>query len=107
MRIEDMLESIEKILRYTRGLTFDGFVTNDLVLDAVVRNLSILGEAAVHVPQAIVVQYPELPWMEMRGMRNVIVHEYFGADAVTIWDTIQNDLPPLVDQLKKILADQE
>lgn len=105
LRIEDMIECIEKIVRYTKDMTIESFSANDLVVDAVVRNISIIGEAARYIPDEIIARYPELPWTEMRGMRNVVVHEYFGADAITIWDTAQFDLPPLLEKLKAMLAE--
>ncbi len=105
LRIEDIIECIDKISRYIQGMDMTTFLANDLVVDAVVRNISVIGEAARHVPDEIQTRYPHLPWREMRGMRNVIVHEYFGADAITIWETACRELPPLVEPLRRILHD--
>jgi uncharacterized protein with HEPN domain len=74
-------------------------------VDAVVRNLIIIGEAAVHVPEDICRKHPEVPWHEMRGMRNFVVHEYFRASDAVIWNTVQVDLPPLSDLIKKIMEE--
>ena len=65
----------------------------------------IIGEAAVHVPEDICLRHPEVPWYDMRGMRNFVVHEYFRADDSIIWDTVQVDLPPLPDLLNKIIEE--
>ncbi len=104
LRIEDILDSIEKIARYTDGMALESFMKNDLVIDAVIRNLAVIGEAAGHVPNEICERYTALPWNEMRGMRNVLVHEYFGANLKTIWDTVRYDLPPIVKPLTDLLA---
>jgi len=104
LRIEDILEAIHKIQRYVSGLSFDDFCADDKVVDAVVRNLEVIGEAARHIPPAIESRYPDLPWVEMRGMRNILVHEYFGVNLPILWHTIQQNLPPIIEKLDKILA---
>lgn len=81
----------------------DEFRENELVQDALVRNFAVMGEAASHVPEEVRVGNPEVPWSRMRGMRNLIVHEYFGIDPKIIWDTVWGELPRLEDQLKEIL----
>ena len=104
LRIEDILEAIHKIQRYVSGLSFDDFCADDKVVDAVVRNLEVIGEAARHIPPAIESRYQDLPWVEMRGMRNILVHEYFGVNLPILWHTIQQNLPPIIEKLDKILA---
>ena len=74
-------------------------------MDAVVRNLIVIGEAAVHVPEDICRKHPDVPWYEMRGMRNFVVHKYFRASDAVIWDTVHVDLPPLPALIKKILEE--
>lgn len=103
LRIEDILESIARIDRYTAGLDATAFAADQLIADAVLRNFTIIGEAARHVPAAIVARYPDVPWTEMRGMRNLLIHEYFGASAATVWESVRHDLPPLIAQLRRIL----
>jgi uncharacterized protein with HEPN domain len=103
LRIRDILASIERIKEYTRNLDFEQFRSDTKTFDAVVRNLEIIGEASVHVPEEIVADHPEIPWQDMRAMRNVLAHEYFGINENIVWDTIQNDLLPLVTQLKSVL----
>ncbi len=104
LRIEDILEAIERIQQYTANLDEESFEESSLVTDAVIRNLIIVGEAANHVPEAIRARYPDVPWSKMRGMRNMNVHEYFADDAVILWSTIKDDLPPLVPLLQTIIA---
>lgn len=68
------------------------------------RNFEIIGEAAANVPEEIAANYPDIPWQDMRDMRNVLAHEYFGINEKIVWDTIKDDLLPLVPQLKSFLA---
>jgi uncharacterized protein with HEPN domain len=102
-RFEDMREAIRRIEQYTAGLDQTTFAANQLVIDAVIRNLTVIGEAARGVPGEVEAQYAELPWMEMRGMRNLVVHEYFGVDVAILWQTLRDDLPGLVPLLERAL----
>jgi len=104
LRIKDILASIDKALEYTRDMDFEQFKADTKTVDAVVRNIEIIGEAASHVPENIIADNPDLPWQDMRDMRNVLAHEYFGINEKIIWNTVQEDLPPLVQQLKSLLA---
>jgi len=104
-RIQDILDAISAIKKYTQGLELKAFIEDRRTVDAVVRNLMIIGEASVHVPEDICLKHPEVPWNDMRGMRNFVVHEYFRADDSVIWDTVQVDLPPLPDLLNKVLKE--
>jgi uncharacterized protein with HEPN domain len=94
-RIQDILDAVRAIGKYTQEMEFDSFIEDRRTVDAVVRNLIVIGEAAVHVPEDICLKHPEVPWYDMRGMRNFVVHEYFRADDSVIWDTVKVDLPPL------------
>lgn len=107
LRIRDILEAVEKIQRYTDGMEYSSFSQDDLTVDAVLRNFSVIGEAARHLPESVAEVHPQIPWADIRGMRNVIVHEYFGVSLSIIWETVQQDLPPLVPELKRLLAKHE
>ncbi len=102
-RLEDILEAINRIQRYTASLDFANFQKDEKTIDAVVRNLEIIGEAAKHIPPKIEKKYPDIPWSEMKGMRNVLSHEYFGVNVSILWQTVQHDLPPLVRLLRELL----
>jgi uncharacterized protein with HEPN domain len=86
-------------------MTYERFVQDRRTVDAVVRNLITIGEAASNVPVEAQERYAEIPWDNMRRMRNVIVHVYFGVNLPVVWRTIQEDLPPLKTQLGKVLRD--
>ena len=103
IRIHDILASIEKIQKYTENMDAKAFRGDSKTVDAVVRNLEIIGEAARHVPDEIVEKHSEIPWREMRDMRNLLSHEYFGVNSDIVWETIQSDLPTLPALLKAIL----
>jgi len=103
LRIRDILTAVDRILEYTRTLDFEGFRSDTKTFDAVVRNFEIIGEAAAHLPEGIAADHPEIPWQDMRDMRNVLSHEYFGINEKIVWETLQNDLRPLVPLLKDLL----
>ncbi len=84
--------------------SLEQFRSSPVVVDAVFYNITILGEAARHVPDDIAGRFPEIEWAAVRAMRNNLVHEYFGADMQIVWDTIQRDIPELIPSLRALLA---
>lgn len=101
--LEDIRNSIEKIESYTNGLSFEEFNKNTVIIDAVVRNLTIIGEAARNIPDEIKSKNPKVAWNEAIGMRNKITHEYFGVDEDILWKTIKEDLLLFKKQISEIL----
>lgn len=101
-RIQDILRAINKIESFAEGMTFTQFKKNELVIDAVVRNLEVIGEASKSIPLSIRRSYPSIPWAQMSAMRNVLIHEYFGVDVKIVWHTIKKSLPLLLKQLQQI-----
>ena len=101
--LEDMLESCERIIEYTQGLSFDEFKKNYLVVDAVVRNFTIIGEAAGRIPDEYKIKHAQIEWDRIRGFRNRIVHDYFGIDYQIVWIIIENNIPELRDLIRKII----
>jgi len=93
--LNDIRESIEAIEQYVAGLTFDQFRNDRRTIDAVVRNLEIIGEASKSIPDDIKRSNPAVPWKEMAGMRDKLIHAYFGINLDTVWKTIQQRLPEL------------
>jgi uncharacterized protein with HEPN domain len=102
-RIKDILQAIENIEKYTAKMTFLQFKKNQLVMDAVIRNFEIIGEASNHIPKAIQTAHPSIPWRQMIALRNFLIHEYFGIDFNTVWQTARTHLPALKDALKDLL----
>jgi uncharacterized protein with HEPN domain len=98
-----MLEIIEAIQQYTQGLTRDGLCRQQIVQDAVIRRFEILGEAARNVPSDMRQNHPEVPWHQIANMRNYLIHGYHVVDLDVTWDTVQNDLPVLEQQLRQLL----
>ena len=107
LRVEDMLGAVTSILEYTRGMTFETFSSDSRTLAAVMHYVTVLGEAARSLPPAIVAKHPEIPFRQMLGIRNVIVHIYFGVRKDILWQTIRDDLPPLVPLLKALLEEPD
>ncbi len=102
--LDDIEGSAEKILRFTQGLSFEAFVEDNKTFDAVVLNLQIIGEAAKHVPDQVRAKYPEVDWRRIAGLRDVIAHGYFGLNEHVLWDLVQNRVPELRQQIRRILA---
>ena len=105
-----MLQAIQRAIRYIEHLA-DATVLeqNDQTQDAVVRNIEIIGEAASRIQRVApewVARHPELPWIEMRAMRNKMIHEYFAVDWDVVWRTIKVDLPPLQQQIARLLMER-
>jgi len=103
IRIHDILTAVNSIQSYTKEMDFSSFKSDRRTVDAVIRNLIVIGEAASHMPEEICQKYPEIPWYEMRGMRNFVVHEYFVVSDKILWDTIHIDLKELPKSLKRII----
>jgi uncharacterized protein with HEPN domain len=106
-RIRHMLQAIDRIVQYAGTKSKDELKSDQLTLDAIVWNLTVLGEAARHVPENVVEAYPEVPWPQMRGIRNRIVHGYDRIDFQIVWDVIQQELSPLVPQLEQIMQEAD
>ena len=103
IRIRDILHAAQKIVLHTQEMTFDQLARDEWTVDAVLRNLTVIGEAARHVPDEICAQHPEIQWQDIRDMRNIVVHGYFGVDLSVVWLTIKQDLPGLTAKIKPLL----
>jgi uncharacterized protein with HEPN domain len=108
--IGHMLEAVERILQYTKGLSREEFFANSLVQDAVIRNIEIIGEAANNLTELepeISVRYPSIPFAQIYGMRNRVAHGYFAVSLSMVWDSVQVDIPELQQQVAKVLGEIE
>lgn len=103
--LEDVLNSIAKIEEYVAGLSFEDFRGKAVIVDAVIRNFAIIGEAGRHIPDQMREQNSVVDWKNIVGMRDVVMHEYFGVDLEIVWRTIQKGLPKLKDVVEKMVAD--
>ena len=104
-RLRHMLEAAARILRYTEGMTEAEFRADWKVVDACVWNLTVLGEAAKRIPDTVVQAYPTVPWPQIRGTRNRIIHAYDEIDLEIIWNVVRNELPPLVPIFEQIIRE--
>jgi uncharacterized protein with HEPN domain len=103
----DILNAARRIIQYTTGVTEEEFERSNLLQDATMRQLGILGEAARKVSQETKDSHPEIPWSEMIGMRNRLIHEYSRIDLPRVWDTIQSDIPRLITLIEPLVPPPE
>lgn len=104
--IDDILGAIEKIERYASVETFQEFSRNEMAIDAVIRNFEVIGEAARSIPEEVRQKFPHVEWQEIVGFRNVLIHEYFGIDVESVWDTIQKNIPALKKHVMEMKGDK-
>lgn len=97
--LKDMRHFCAKVMRYTEGLDQQQFLADELIVDAVLRNLELLGEAAKQIPPDVRLRHPTVPWRRIAGLRDVLAHAYFGLEDETIWQTVSGSVPALTEQL--------
>jgi uncharacterized protein with HEPN domain len=104
--LNDIRQAIDRIEQYIKNLSFDAFSDDQKSVDAVVRNLEIIGEVANRLPDEFKEKYSEIEWYKVVGLRHRIVHEYFGIDLEIIWQILQKDLPELRQKITRIIGDE-
>ena len=102
LRVLDILDAIDRTLSYVEAMNYEDFLSDRKTQDAVTRNIEIVGEAGRSLPKAFREKHSDVPWDEIIGLRNVIVHQYFGILPDVVWDVIKNELPKLRSQISKL-----
>lgn len=101
--LEDIQNSLLKIFKYTNDIDFNLFVSDDMIKDAVERNFEIIGEAVKNLPEDFRNQYPNIPFRQIAGMRDKLIHDYFGVDYEIIWKTIKDKLPQFAKDIENLI----
>jgi len=105
--IEDIISAMGKAIDFVKKISYEEFIRDDKTVFAVVRALEIIGEAAKNIPDDIRKNYPLIPWKDMAGMRDKVIHEYFGIKLSIVWRAVKEEIPPLKPIFEKILGDLE
>ncbi|MEQ6389706.1 DUF86 domain-containing protein [Bacillaceae bacterium S4-13-58] len=101
--LEDKYNASSKIQTYTNGLSYDEFIDNEMVADAVIKNILVIGEAVKNIPEKIRKNNPQIEWRKMAGMRDMVIHGYFSINYRMVWDVVQNKIPVLKQEIRKLL----
>lgn len=104
--LADIQEAIERVQQYTEGYSFERFVDDRKTQDAVVRNLEIIGEAAKAISSTLKERYPEIPWKSMAGLRDRLIHHYFGINYEIVWQVVTEELPKLKGHIRRAMGDE-
>jgi len=103
--VDDILDAVDKIEIFTEDMSYEQFCGDDKTVYAVTRALEVIGEATKCIPREVRDKYAALPWIEMAGMRDKLIHAYFGINRAIIWTTVQNDIPPLRSAVQSLRDD--
>ena len=103
--LQDIQNSVTKIFKYTANIDYQEFISNDMVKDAVERNFEIIGEAVKNLSEDFRNKYPNIPFKQIAGMRDKLIHDYFGVDYEIVWKTITDKLPEFSKNIKNLIAD--
>lgn len=102
--LKDIIDAMDNAISFVYGMEYEDFVKDLKTVYAVVRSLEIIGEASKKIPKSLREKYPQIPWSKMAGMRDILIHEYFGIAHERLWETVKRDIPkvkPLVEEILK------
>lgn len=105
--LQDILNSISEIEEFTTGMDLECFKKDRKTVNAVVRSLEVMGEAAKRIPEGIRKKYPTIPWKRMAGMRDKLIHEYSGVDLDIVWEVVKEEMPPIMPAVRAALDNLE
>jgi uncharacterized protein with HEPN domain len=103
--IQDILNSIDESHEFVGGMTFDDFTKDRKTVNAVIRSLEVIGEASKNIPKGVRDQFPDVPWQKMTGMRDKLIHQYFGVDLEIVWKAVKEDLRPVRSSVVRVLKE--
>lgn len=103
----DVIDALDKAMTFTHDISYDKFMKDDKTIFAVIRALEIIGEGVKKIPEKIRGRYPDIPWKDMAGMRDKLIHEYHGVKVDIVWETVKEELPPLKPLFENILREIE